>query len=71
MNQLVTSYVHGTSKRLAALVAAECSVDAVQVLQVFHQLPRVTETGPAFHALVNRSRGCSSRPETEQSMKYT
>ena len=55
VNQLVPRYVHGTSERLAALVAAERSVDAVQILQVFNQLPRVAETGAALHALVNRS----------------
>lgn len=34
--QLVAGYVHGASERFAALVAAERSVDPVEVLQVLH-----------------------------------
>lgn len=59
----MTSYVHGTSEGFPALVAAEGSVDVVQVLQMLDQFSHVTETGPAFDAFVNRSRGYSSCPE--------
>lgn len=63
VDQLVAGYVHRAPERFAALVAAERPVDVVQVLQMLDQFSRVAETGPAFDAFVNRSRGYSSRPE--------
>lgn len=68
VDQFVTSYVHRAPERFAAFVAAERFVDAVQVLQVFHELPRVAETGSALHALVDRSGSPSSEPETPEAM---
>lgn len=63
VNQFVASYVHRAAKRLVALVAAERPVDVVQILQMLHELPRVTEASPAFDALVHRARSTPSLPE--------
>lgn len=64
VDQLVPRYVHGAAERLVALVAAEGPVDVVQVLQVLHQLPRVTKTGSAHHALVHVARFTLPSPES-------
>jgi len=61
--QLVAGYVHRAAECLVALVAAEGPIDVVQVLQVFHELPRVTEVGSAHHALVHGARFASPLPE--------
>lgn len=65
VDQFVAGNVHRAAKRLVALVAAERPVDVVQVLQVLHQLPRVTEACPAFDALVHGARSTPSLPERE------
>jgi len=61
--QLVAGYVHRAAECLVALVAAEGPIDVVQVLQVLHELPRVTEVGSAHHALVHGARLASPLPE--------
>lgn len=66
VNQFVASYVHRAAKCLAALVAAERPVDVVQVLQVLHKLPRVTEASTAFDALVHSARSTPSLPEKRE-----
>lgn len=66
MYQFVAGNVHGAAKRLVALVATEGAIDVVQVLQVFHELASVTETGPAFNALMDGARFASSLPEMRE-----
>jgi len=61
--QLVAGYVHWAAECLVALVAAEGSIDVVQVLQVLHELPRVTEVRSAHHALVHGARLAPPLPE--------
>lgn len=51
----MTRNVHRAPEGSAAFVAAERSVDVVQVFQMLDELPRVAEAGSAFHALVNRT----------------
>jgi len=61
--QFVASYVHRAAKCFAALVAAERSINIVQVLQVLHELSRVAEASPAFDALMHGAQSTSSLPE--------
>lgn len=66
--------IHRAPEGLATLVALEGALDTVNVLQVFHQLRHVKETGTALAALVDRSlpRFTSSAPEMEKDvLRYT
>lgn len=60
VNQLVTSYVHRAAESLVALVAAEGTLNVVQVLQMFYELPRVPEASAAFDALMHSARRLAS-----------
>lgn len=63
VNQFMASYIHWAAKCLAALVAAERPIDVMQVLQVLHKLPRVTEASPALDTLMHGARSTPSLPE--------
>jgi hypothetical protein len=66
VDQFVTSYVHRAAKCFVALVAAERSVNVVQVLQMLHEFSRMTETSPALNALMHGARSTPSLSERKR-----